>query len=146
MDYKLIGINFIISIIVAAVTVKLSIFEFYKQQIWLRKETRYNQIIHDISILQKHYGDILDKAMGVQKEGNEDSFLEKEYLSSKRQLELVTLSQGFILDKKVSETLNQLFISAGNKSSDERMGNYFSYFDRMCFETDEARKEIIRFL
>ncbi len=144
MDYISLIINLIIAIVVAVITAQLSIKEFYKQEIWLRKEDRYSEIIKDLSILQKYYGDIFDEALGILGANGINDFLENEHKMSIRRLELVVLSQGFILKKEALQTLQQLFISSKTETDDERMGNYVGYFDRMYGETKHAKDEIIK--
>lgn len=143
MDYKSIGVNLIIAIIVAVITAKLSIKGFYKQEIWLRKENRYSDIINDLSMLQRYYGHVFDKAAGFSELTYMEELLEEEYNISRRQLELISFSQGFILKREVAQILSKLFSSSKDKSSNERMGDYCAYFDRMYSETQEAKVMII---
>lgn len=143
MEYIYILINFIIAIIVAVITAKITIREFYSKEIWLRKESRYSQVIEHLSILQKYYGDVFDKFTGASELKTDEDSINKEYITSLRELEIVAFSQGFILAEEVSEILNQLFYSSRNQTSNERMGDMVSYFDRMYCEVRDSKKRII---
>ena len=60
MDYSSLLINLIIAIIVAVIASNLSLKGFYKQEIWLRKEVKYSQVIDSLSKMQRYYGHIID--------------------------------------------------------------------------------------
>ncbi|OZV13474.1 hypothetical protein CIW83_02715 [Tissierella sp. P1] len=143
MEYIYIIVNFIISIIVAVVTAKIAIKDFYRQEIWLRKESKYSEIIGNLSILQKYYGDMFDEFVGESESIVDDDLIKKKYNTSLRELELVTFSNGFMLNPKVSDILSQLFYSARNKTENERMGDFVSYIDRMYGEIRDSKEKII---
>lgn len=142
MDYISILINLIIAIVVAVVTSNLSLRGFYKQEIWLRKETKYSKIIDALNKIQRYYGYLMDRLSGMLELDEcsyENGVKEKEYMIAKRELEILSSTPILMIHKDVSDILNELVISSNTKTKDERMGDYFSYYDRLHFEVQEAK-------
>ena len=149
MDYFSIIINFVIAIVVATltalITARLSIKSFYRQEIWLRKETQYNQIINSLNKIQRYHWHIIDSFMGAEEDEyykKELRLRENEYLIAKRELEILSSTPLFMVKSEVMDILDKLLKSAGTKTEDERMGDWFSYFDRLGFEAKEAKNRI----
>lgn len=149
MDYISILINLVIAMIVAILTAliaaKLSVKGFYKQEIWLRKETQYNQIIDSLNKVQRYYWHIIDSYMGVEENEfykNELSLKEEEFKIAKRELELLSSTPLFMVKSEVIDILAELLKSANTQSKEECMGDWFSYFDRLGFEAKEAKNKI----
>lgn len=149
MDYISILTNLIIGIIIAVltalITAKFSLKGFYKQEIWLRKETQYNQIIDSLNKIQRYYWHITDSYMGVEENEfykNELSLKEEEFKNAKRELELLSSTPLFMVKSEVIDILSDLLNSANTQSKEERMGDWFSYFDRLGFEAKEAKNKI----
>ena len=149
MDYVTFLVNLFIAIIVAVITslmtAKLSLKGFYKQEIWLRKETQYNQIIDSLNKVQRYYWHIIDSYMGIEENEfykNELSLKEEEFKIAKRELELLSSTPLFMVKSEVIDILGELLKSANTQSKEERMGDWFSYFDRLGFEAKEAKNKI----
>lgn len=143
MEYFSVLISLIIAIVVAVITSNLSLRGFYKQEIWLRKETKYSQIIDSLSKLQRYYGNIVDDISGNSISDNiRDEADVGEYKIAKRELELLASSPILMTHKDVSDILNDLVISASTKTKEESSGDYFSYYDRLWFESKEAKIKI----
>lgn len=139
MGYLQIGINLSISIIVAIVTANLTIRSFYRQEIWLRKELKYSEIIQEMSVLQTHYSHLFDNMCGCE---NNIQILEEEFLAAKIKLELLSINSSLIIKPDVSDIILDLFKSS-SKKGDELKGDYGSYYDRMAYEVKEAMNKII---
>ena len=144
MDHVSIVVNLLISIVVAMIAAKLAVKGFYRQEIWLRKEKKYSQIIEALNIVQKHYGDWMDEIMGAST--REESGLEtiKEYMKSKRELELISQEGFLVINNDIPDILRELFQSSEKMTLNEQQGDAFGYADRMYAETIDAKKEIIR--
>ncbi|SEV83095.1 hypothetical protein [[Clostridium] fimetarium] len=147
MDYTSILINLIIAIIVAVLTSNLSLRGFYRQEIWLRKETKYSQIIDSLNKTQRYYWHLIDEHSGcIENENDEENvereLREEEYILAKRELEMLSSSPVFMLNNEVIDILDELMKSSSTKSEDERNGDWVSYFDRPGYEAKEAKIKI----
>lgn len=143
MDYISILVNLLISIIVAIIVAKLAIKGFYRQEVWLRKEKKYSQIIEELNIVQKHYGDWVDDIIGSSRGQEYDLETIKEFRKAKRELELISQEGFLVIDNNISDIVGELFASSKNMTANERQGDSFSYADRMYGETRDAKIEII---
>ena len=146
MDYYTsIVINLIIAIMVAILTSKLSLRGFYRQEIWLRKEMKYSQIIDSLNKIQRYYWHLIDVHSGSKENDEKNVELElreEEYILAKRELEMLSSSPVFMINNEVIDILNGLMKSSNTKSEDERKGDWFSYFDRLGYEAKEAKIRI----
>lgn len=146
MDYILsILINLVIAIIVAVMTSNLSLRGFYRQEIWLRKETKYSQIIDSLNKMQRYYWHLIDVHSGSIENDEKNVELElreEEYMLAKRELEMLSSSPVFMLNNEVIDILDGLMKSSNKKTEDERNGDWFSYFDRLGYEAKEAKIKI----
>jgi hypothetical protein len=149
LDYISILINLVIAIIVAVLTAlitsKLSLKGFYRQEIWLRKETQYNQIIDSLNKIQRYYWHIIydDTRYNESDEYRKESeIISDEYDTAKRELEMLSSTPLFMVKSEVMGILEEMLKSANTKTEQERMGDWFSYFDRLGFEAKNAKNKI----
>lgn len=149
MDYISILINLFIAITVAVITAvitsKLSLKGFYKQEIWLRKESQYNQIIDSLNKVQRYHWHIIDGEIEhneTDEYKKETKLRENEYKNEKRELELLSSTPLFMVKVEVMSILEELLKSSNPKTENEIMGDWFSYFDRIGFEAKEAKDKI----
>lgn len=144
MDYISFLINLIIAIVVSIITSYLSLRGFYKKEIWLRKEAKYSQIVDSLNKIQQYYSNIIDDLSGVSQvnESEEDELNKMEYKIAKRDLEILSSSPMFIIHKDISDILNELVLSSNTMTKEERMGDYFSYYDRLLYEVKQTKRKI----
>ena len=144
MDYISIIINVTISTFIAIITARLTINGFYKQEIWLRKEERYNSIINELSHMEIYFANLFDIAGGIPHELVDTELAADEYKPASYKLEVRGSMGGFIISQEVAKVLKNLMISSKNKTTEEMQGNYFAYYDRMCAEIAKAKEKVIR--
>lgn len=147
MDYISILVSLIIAIVVAVVTSNLSLRGFYRQEVWLRKETKYSQIVNSLNKMQRYYWKVNDEHLGVtdSNESDEEKELrEREFMFAKRELEELSTSPLFMVNPEVVEILSDLVVSSNSKTTDEISGDWFSYFDRLGYESQEAKTKIAK--
>lgn len=145
MDYISIGINLGIAIMVAIITSKLALKGFFRQEIWLRKEAKYSQIIDSLNKIQQFYWRMIDESSGEIDEAEDDLVRQKreeDFKNASREMELLATSPSFIISPKVHDIINDLVESSHTKTSEERMGNWFAYYDRLGYEAKEAKHKI----
>lgn len=143
MDYISVLVNLIIAIIVAVVASRLAVKGFYRQEIWLRKEQKYSEIIEELNIIQKHYGDWVDEIIGATRRENDDLLTISEYRKSKRELELISQDGFLVIDNEIADILRELFKSSEEMTLNEQQGDVFGYADRMYAETRDSKIKII---
>jgi len=140
MNYAEMIFTLFVSIIVAIITAIISQRNFYKNELWLRKEKAYTNIINNLGVLQKHYSDMLDDAFGIKKYNSNDS--KAEVNSAQRELERISLMPSFIIKSEVQSILEKLFHAASIEVGDEKDGNYFAYYERIHEEIKKSIKRI----
>ena len=134
------GFTFFISIVVAVVTAVISQKGFYKKETWLRKEKKYSEIIDNLSILLKYYGDMFHDSVGAKKYNGEDCI--EEINKAKHELERLSMIPSFIINSKVRDILKELFHQANIKFGDDNCHDFASYLDRMYGVTKDSIIEI----
>lgn len=135
-------ITFIISIFLALFTSRISHRFFYKQELWLRKEKRYSDILDSLSILLKHYADLIDESIGIKEYNYRDC--KEVIMKAQQELERLSMMPSFIIDKKVLVILKALFQAASDRIGNEREGDYFSYYERVYGEIKQSIEGIDR--
>lgn len=137
-------INILIALVIAIATANLTIKGFYKQEIWLRKERKYSQLIEELCIIHKYFIDIFEEYCTNGAVEVESQISRHEYEIARKNIELINASSGLILDSGISiviDDFKKILIMQG----DELEGDYFSYYDRVSFElinTIEKIKEV----
>lgn len=94
MDYISLILNLIISILVAIITAKLSIKDFYKQEIWLRKEERYKSIINELSQIERYFTSQFEIVCGIISSDTDTDLINKKYKTSNYKLEILSTVGG----------------------------------------------------
>lgn len=135
--------SLIIAIITAIITARLALGHFYRKEIWLRKESKYSEIINELckmlQFMEKEY-DYL-----VYGEATDDNYeaLRAAYKKAKLELEKIRYSTGFIINPAVNDVIDKMMKDFEFKTDNERQGDYFSYTDRIYGVIKDAISKII---
>jgi len=129
MDIVTLVISFILSLIsavvAALVTAKLALKGFYNQELWLRKETQYSNILNKLGLLYKHYSNRADLEMGVP-EDIMNEIDEKEHKKALKEIEILSVTPSYIINVKVNEVLKNLVLESRKRSI-----SAFEFYDNM---------------
>lgn len=126
-----VALNLIIAIITAIMTARMALSHFYRQEIWLRKEKKYSEIIDKLCTLlnyqekQRDYF-LMDKENEVEQES-----IELEYKNAEIELEKVRFSTGFIIKSEVNEIISDMIKEFELKGKNELQGDIVGYIDRV---------------
>lgn len=129
--------------LVAILTASLTLRQFYQQEIWLRKEQRYSEIISILSVILR-YNDIKYLIFTNQISSTDYSDeLELEYQKAKKELELLRYSSGFVIKPEVNNIINEIWSAYEYKSLREHQGDMEEYIGRIYKEIEQSMSKII---
>jgi len=140
-DIYILIINLLVAIITATITAKLALNHFFRQEIWLRKEKKYSEIIDRLCVLLNYYEKIWDSAVEMETINFTEDYL-SEYQKAFTEIEKIGYSTGFIINPEVNEIINSM-IKDFDLEREELQGNHFAYIERIYYVIKETIKKII---
>jgi len=144
-DLLIIIINLFVSIITAIIasfiTAKLTLKYFFKQEIWLRKEKKYSEIIDRLCMLLNYYEKESANYVLIEDNNFTDDFI-SEYKKALTEMEKIRYSTGFIIKPEVNEIIDNM-INDFALEGEELQGNHFAYIDRVSSIIKETIGKII---
>ncbi len=132
-----------IAIITAIITARLALGHFYRKEIWLRKESKYSEIVNELCKMQQFMEKEYDYYVCGRETDDNYKALRAEYKKAKLELEKIRYSTGFIIKSAVNDVIDQMMKDFENKTDNERQGDYFSYNDRIYGVIKDAISKII---
>jgi len=140
-DIFILIINLIVAIITATITAKLTLNHFFRQEIWLRKEKKYSEIIDRLCMLLNYYEKEWDSTVEMKTIDFTEDFL-SEYKKALTEMEKIRYSTGFIIKPEVNKIIDSV-IKDFALEGEELQGNYFAHTDRVYSVIKETITKII---
>lgn len=138
-----VAFSVIIAIITALITAKVALRHFYRQEIWLRKDKKYSEIIDKLCALMNYQDNQWGKFVLNKNNALEEELIEQEYKNAKKDLEKIRFSIGFIINPKVNKIISEMIEDFEIKDINERQGDIGSQIDRVYGVIKEAIEKII---
>ena len=122
--------SFIVSIITAYVTVKLSMKQFYSQRWWEKKAETYSYIIEHLSYLQYYFNEWFNEGIGIKKLGVKDTErLSEGYRKARESIAKAAAIGAYIVSDDTATALSKLL---SELEQEDPEGNWVGDIDR-CY-------------
>lgn len=141
-DLYQLAFSLLIALVTAIATATIALKHFYKQELWLRKEEKYSEIVEKMSVLMNYFKWAIGEEIDPRTSEEDGIKYYREYKEIRKEIEVLRFSEGFIINFKVTTVLRELISNLQRIENEAK--HFFEIFDNSSVITITAINDIIQ--